>query len=573
MERVPLWPFALIAAAVIYAWHAEATRSRGAATSPAVPSPRVAFPALDSLIPELPRVTPLADLPLRCETEDVNGRRTVRLSAGGGSATLVLTLPPPAAGPPSGQRIEIGNSAVAFLGRASQGDDTADRIFLPAQITADDRVDGARFVAAVAAWLGVPGPEPPDAPGTLVPVRGTYDIETRVGGGLRLYFDLEFDLLPARFQLDLAIDGTRASLRDPGKQQQGALLDVLARALRDGRPSRRTRDDDLRFAAQGPLVGEVRPLGGRVDVGQHAWIGNVLVGEARGDPERLVAWTEPASEHRVLGDVGGRVVQFDALPHGRIGVLCVRTARRRGYSSDEPAIVHVATVEPPTVRTLAESDATVQFDWLWRPAWSPDGTLLAIEGSVGSPPTRRSIVRIVAIDSGGTVRETSPDDDLHGPRWVAGQLVLRHSYEVGGSLLRWDLASGRLLPFTGPLEGDESMIPMSRQRHGEPPPGAEVPDLSFDGRALVIRIAGRERRFAARTDAEARALDDGRGLFWIGPRRIVLRLDDPVALDLETLELRYVFPTPGPEIEDASADGRWITARDAAGELIWGEVR
>ena len=60
---------------------------------------------------------------------------------------------------------------------------------------------------------------------------------------------------------------------------------------------------------------------------------------------------------------------------------------------------------------------------------------------------------------------------------------------------------------------------------------------------------------------------------WLGPQYLLVKLDQPMALDLATGKLHYLFPASGMRVQASSPDGRLLVARDERGDSYWAERR
>ena len=101
-----------------------------------------------------------------------------------------------------------------------------------------------------------------------------------------------------------------------------------------------------------------------------------------------------------------------------------------------------------------------------------------------------------------------------------------------------------------------------------PAPGARE-HVSPDGRYRSIAVGERlriadgqgERFFESALDAAAIIALSENYATWLGPHTVLLRAEEPIALDLETLRTRLVSDDRGASVVTASADGRWVLLR------------
>jgi hypothetical protein len=109
-------------------------------------------------------------------------------------------------------------------------------------------------------------------------------------------------------------------------------------------------------------------------------------------------------------------------------------------------------------------------------------------------------------------------------------------------------------------------------------PSLRSPDGRFalDATAEALTITGPDgaRRLEVKRPedrAALRILHDAESPHWLGPAQLLVLLEEPMALDLPTGKLHYLFPLPGMRWSACSPDGRVLVARDADDRYVWAQ--
>jgi hypothetical protein len=482
-------------------------------------------------------------------TTDPAGRRFL-IRRGNGEATLTLYDASKGAGAPDGMTFGRG------------------------VLEASDRTKGAAFVAAVAGWLGQETPGNAARQGELRPFAINY---VRLGAdesweANKLF--LEDGELSAEVFFNVSLDQTRARFVEKDEDYREPLVALLALALRDGRPPRRTKATDPNFASDAPLVGRLSAVAGAEDASTpDAWIGQRWAATGKDAPGRISLWEALDKPPRVLAELPDRIMSLAASPKkDRLAALTVHSKDPTTTSSTDPGEVVLVDLATGAKKTLVASSDAFVVGMATSIVWAPDGRALAVGGhSPGKPP--QSITRLYDPTDGRIVDATRPDVDGLPARWDAGGVVL----------------TGWVKPSTDdPAASLEHRTWRWQPGKSEPKPsaaGGSTEVHSPDGRVVVrstaaaLEIAGPAgpRRLVPLTDQRDRAAfdaleDDPSVATWLGPRSLVLASDAEVVLDLETAKLRYLFPEGELRLVSASPDGRRIIARDPNGKMLWAEV-
>jgi hypothetical protein len=478
------------------------------------------------------------ELTLRVVPQREGNRRRLRLSSPSGSATLVL---------------EDAKGKGPFL--------FGDGRFEPL-----GREDGAGFVADVARWLGVDPPPDPPRPGSLEPFKIAYALLGDRDGWEATKLFLEFGHRYAEVFLNLHPSGTEAVLLEKDEEYREDLVALLAMALRDGTPQRRTvaRDPDL--ATDEPLVAQLRPLRCEGELKRAMWTARGFLGVVGSRPARFVLWADGSAEPSDAGTADGVVTFLASSPKGdRVAAMLVHPGQPDAYSSDDPTDLLVLDL-PGGVRTIARSEPELLLMSHSAVAFSPDGTMLAASAPVDSKPPRRSRVRVFHAATGGRLFETDPSLDLDVEAWDPDGLVLcraefddRLGYKR--TWYRWAPGSGdpaEIAPV--PLRSPDRRYSIGATADGD----------------LEVRGPDGVRTFASGDDEE-RTFFLGLEEFppqWCGPHGLLVTLGaDLLVLDLETMKLRHVFPARGWSLVAADPAGIRILATDAEGLPHAGEAR
>jgi len=274
-----------------------------------------------------------------------------------------------------------------------------------------------------------------------------------------------------------------------------------------------------------PLVPSLSPIADETDPLQpNAWAGDAFVAMELGPTGmRLMVWTDLAKPPFPLAQVTGTITRIVASPRqGQIALVVFRPTDHPAPSPDDPADILIASTDRHGVRPLFDASDDFTVRTTSQVIWSPDGASLTVDGEGPGQPPRPKQTRV------------------------------------------YDAGTGQLIA--------------SR-------PTAAKPDATTlrapDGRHTVafrdasIQIDGR-RRFDAKSEAERTAVaalrEHPERAAWLGGRALVLQSDAPMALDLATGKLRYIFPEGDFELMSASDDGSRVVARDRDQRLLWGRV-
>jgi hypothetical protein len=471
-------------------------------------------------------------------TADPAGRR-LRLLLGGGEATLTLLDP--------------GNG---------KGDDVA---FGRGELAATDPKRGGPVVAAIGRWLGQAPPAAPEAPGALKPFPITYArLGTQDGWECdKLFF--EEGASEAELFLNVRLDGKQARLVEKDEEYRKPLLALLATALRDGTPPRRTSGPEL--AGASPLVASLAPIAGAAGASEpEIWAGTSWLARVEGGgTERVLVWTDLAKPPRVLAEVEGAINRIVPSPRGdRVALLVLHPSQPRTLSSEDPGDVVLVPIGGGAARPLVTSGADFVVGMMSQPVWAPDGAALAVDGRAPGKPPRPTLTRVYDAASGRLLASTPSATPGPAPkRWDRDGLILRTWAKDGEQTLRW--LPGKSAPAA---EHRAAATPLRS------PDGRYV--VAFRGAGVDISGPGGRRRFDARSAGDRAAVDalhdDPELTAWLGGGALVLQSDAPVALDLATAKLRYLFPDGDFQFLSASADGGRVIARDRERRLLWGAV-
>jgi hypothetical protein len=458
------------------------------------------------------------------------GERRIHLrSRKGGEATLVLEA-------------RSGSSSGFGFGRAR----------LEPEL---DRSRGAALVNAVAGWLHRPPPAP-GRTGALEPFPLTYVVLGDDDGWEAIKLFLERGERNAEVFLNLSSDQRHARLVEKDEDYRDDLLVLLALALRDGSPPRRSPQTDPLVASMQPLFGDFQPvadgerLRGLVGTARGFLAARELAPAARRNSEVLL-WKHPRERPRRVARSEGVVNAIVAAPAGELcGLAVLFPSTEDGLSSRDPSEVDLLD---PNTGLIGKLDAGSGF--VFEGVFSPDGRQVAL--------AHEKATRVYDVASRKLVAST-PDLDVAPRRWSPDGLRLRRlSYQSGAAeitLYRWRPGKGELQPIAAePLSSPDGRFRL------EPTP-----------QGLAIRGPGGTRTVAATLPEDLPAFHNLLGENdprWIGPHHLAVVLDEPMALDLATGKLHYLFSAPGLRIEASSPDGRILVAADDHGNAFWAERR
>jgi hypothetical protein len=494
-------------------------------------SPKAPPPAPPKKV-QAPPPAPVKDpaMVLDAVVEKSPGQRVIRLTAkGGGQATLVLEDP------------QSRSSEGFGFGRGRLEPDP-------------DRTKGAAFVNALAGWLQQT-PPPEGRTGELGALPLSY---SRLGAGdgweaSKLF--LEKGPRKTEIFFNLSADGRRARLVEKDEDYREDLVALLAVALRDGSPPRRSPQSDPLVASMEPLFGIFQPVarGNRLRSVVPIEGGFLAAHETKQGGRRLsevLLWTHPKEAPRQVATSQGVFDGILPAPGGKRCVLAVAYPRSDfALARNDPAELVVLDLGDGSIAKVVDVNA-LGFSG----AVAPDGRHVAI--------AQAKVTQVYDLTSRQLVASTAPALDVAPVRWSADGLMLQHlDLGLGSTVTRyqWQPGQGEPQELKGPLPS-----PDGRYR------------LEATKEALTISGPGGTRQVKPTHPEDADAFDplhsedDPR---WLGPQHLLVLLDEPMALDLSTGKLHYLFPAAGMRVQASSADGRILVARDERGDSYWAERR
>jgi hypothetical protein len=478
-------------------------------------------------------------------TTDPVGRR-LRIRIGGGEVALTL------ADTPAGSRDSNG---IAFG---------------TGVLEAADRARGNGVLEAIAGWLQEKVPPAPTRPGSLAPFQLSY-VSLGTDGSWeanKLFF--EDGAENAEIFLNLRKDGAQARLLEKDDSYRKPLLAILARAIRDGRPPRRTPANDPTFSSAVPVVASLAPLIGGKDAGKpETWIGHALAATTKVAPAKVLLWDDLGKPPRSLVELPGRISALVVSPKAdRLAAMVVHPKDNVGMSSDDPGEVVVVALSDGAKRSLVTSSEQFQFGFLSTLVWAPDGRALAIGGHGTGKPARQ-VTRVYDLAAGKATYVSSPELDAGPVRWDASGLTLAAWIVGKGGTSGDDME--RKLWLWRPGQRDPAAVPSEASKLRTPDGTMTV---NVAPTALTIESPKGRRRFTPGNPQDLSSLEslaeDPSMASWLGPSALVLASDADVVLDLQTAKLRYLFPEGETQFVSASPDGRHVVAQDPQGKLLWG---
>jgi hypothetical protein len=506
---------ALLAAAGVF-WLRRPPRPR-----PPAPAKKVAAPA----------PAPVVDtaLILDAVVEKSPGQRVIRLTAKeGGQATLVL------------EDAQSRSSDGFGFGRA--------RLEAPA-----DRSKGAAFVEAVARWLQQ-APPPAGRSGELEAFPLTY---MRLGAGDGWEANtlvLQKGAHRPEIFFNLSADGRRARLVEKDEDHREDLVTLLALALRDGSPARRSPQNDPLVASMEPLFGLFQPLARGNQLRAMVPIeGGFLAGHTTKKGGRQISevllWKHPREAPRQVATSPGLFYDILPAPGGGRCVLAIGYPRGDfALGRNDPAELVVLDLSDGSVAKVVDVNA-----FGFTGAVAPDGRQVAI--------AQGKVTQVYDLATRQLVATTGPALDVDPVRWSAEGLVLQHidfgSGKTPVTLYRWQPGQGEPQELPGPLPSPDGRYRLAATEEG----------LTISGPGGTRQVKATRPEDVAAFDP-LRSEDDPR---WLGPQHLLVTLDEPMALDLSTGKLHYLFPAAGMRVEASSPDGRILIARDERGDSYWAE--
>jgi hypothetical protein len=490
-------------------------------------------------------------LPLTVSVADSESGRRVSLGAGEGTAILTLKKPEPKA------------ETVGGFGRCT--------------LEAPDRKAGAAFLAAVAKWLEVPIGPPAQPENPLVPAPCTYAV---LGGGKdpsgrqwlvrKLFFETRSD--SAEVYLRMSADDKRAELLEKDPDYRQPLVTAFASALRDGPAPRRTTATDPNLASDAPLVTALAPLAGAdAEVGSPTWAGDRLLAVRRSNRDSvLLVWDKLDQAPRELAHIEGRVYSLHADPtHARVAVIVLFPDADGSISSNSPGSATVVEIPGGRVVPLHPRESKLRVGMLSFPWWSPRGDqlALAVEREAGDGGTEGRLTLVYDAATATRIDATAPELGARPNEWTSKGLELEHIFFEAGDRetkrKHWLWQPGKSAPV--PVEGPEPPATEARSPDGRF--GVRVRD-----KGLLVTGEGGERRFtSARVDDQDAIESLASEATWIGGAGLLLRSDDPLLLDLETLKVRLLLPEGAPS-RDAISNGKLLLVSGDDERLQWGAV-
>jgi hypothetical protein len=449
-------------------------------------------------------------------------------------------------------RLEEGEVTLTLFDPRESSDPDLPAAFGKARLEAKDAKSGGAFVAAFARFIGAPERRPRIDPTPLVPLELDYVRLAKAEEGrpetTKLF--LHGKRREAEVFFDLWPDGVRAAFLEKDEMYRRDLIAILAETLRDGPPPRRTTETDPHLASNEPVFGHTSPLPGGKDLGDVAFVDDVLVATVDDeDHSKLLRWKDLALPPDTLETLRGDALALSAAPKGGLVAIVLS-----GDGADAGATktlmvvdVHSGALTP----LMSDVDLAGQAQ---PPVWSPDGKRIAI-ASVHVGQDAPALVRVVDVAKRAIVATASARGVP--TRWTTSGLLLRGpgaSYDAPQRTFLW-------VPGTGdPTEFD---VP----KKWESPDGRFTISPGKDG----LYGAG-DVKFEPSRDADRDAIADlgDDAPTWIGPHTLLLASDDLFALDVETMRLRYLTGDAAlVRLVASSPDGKRALLGDASGALVF----
>lgn len=429
------------------------------------------------------------------------------------------------------------------------------------ELSSPNAASGGEVVGAVARWLHRKPPAAPKPPGALRPFAINYVNLGSDGQWEANKLFLQDGAREAEVFLNIRADGKRAFLLEKDEDYRRDLVSLLATALRDGKPPRKTSGREL--AGPEPLVPSLAPIAGPgMIVSPQAWVGGAWIAVVESGPNnRVLLWNDLAKQPRLLAEVKGDVNSLAVSPRrDRVALLVIHPARAGSLSSADPGEVLVAPVDGGPARMLVAAQPDFTVGMMSRVVWSPDGAALAVNGMAAAKGLA-TLARAYDVATGRVLAGTRPEPVAGIPvGWEGDAVVLLKWGKKGRETVRWRPGKGEPIP-------DRHRAPLHS------PDGRYTVALRSSG--LEIADPSGHRTFKARGEEDRgamTALSENAEAPWLGAGALVLDSDSPVALDLATAKLRYLFPEGKFTFVGASDDGQRVVARDADGRLVWGRV-
>ncbi|MEJ7734019.1 MAG: hypothetical protein WKG00_33100 [Polyangiaceae bacterium] len=218
---------------------------------------------------------------------------------------------------------------------------------------------------------------------------------------------------------------------------------------------------------------------------------------------------------------------------------------------------------------LHPRESTLRVGMLTNLWWSPRGDQLAfgVEREAGDGGTDGKVTLVYDAAAATRVDATAPELDARPDGWTSKGLELDHiSFDPGARETKrkhWLWQPGKSAPV--PVEGAEPAAAEARSPDGRF--GVRVRD-----KGLLVTGEGGERRFTSARVEDQDAIEALESdATWLGGAGLLLRSDDLLLLDLETLKVRLLLPDGAPSRE-AISNGKLLLVSGDDERLQWGAV-
>jgi hypothetical protein len=504
--------------------------------------PPAPLPGKDTAITPLPLPSPIqaTEFAFSTETTRVNGRRHLVLRAGDAAALLKIADPTDYAG---------------------------DRASGRASIEALSPDQGARFIEDISLWLKAPK-APSLEPAPVYPLFGTYVSEASLDGWERLRLRFSHGATMAEVEVKLSADGARGAIVEVVPEVRGALIDLLAGALRDGF-ARRTPEQDANFETNAPYWSEFQPLGGENNgsrmqawpVQNGAW-GTIL----NGTKTTIVWWDKLSAAPTEIARIDGIVTTLTPAPKGRRAVAAVvRPSRNypagvRGFAADD--LTSLLLLDPAKAQPVVLIPPGQRIDFRPGLAWSPLGSAVAVESTSHTLRGAEQQLRVFDVATGSELGATTPNERTILLEWGAQGVIFASATDDGAGnatihRFRWTPSGD------APKQLDDVFVTRS--------PDGKYSFALAQGAIEISGPTGLEPFPTIYTD-DRKALEYAASVrtWWLGGHRLLLVSDDLLVFDLSTRKLRYAFPaTRSLLVQGTSTDGETVIVRDEEDRLFW----
>lgn len=475
-------------------------------------SHRSYYPPPTLNLPSLPAYTPPPAWPTLPSAPNASDEEPVKVGGGLGEDAHALNFGLTSEVMPGGKRLRLtagGGSAVLELGDVeSRGSLFA---FGKARWVPGDRAEGEKFAAAVAKWLKVK--LPPGKAGTLEPFPISY---VQLGNDERwqankLFFEVGSQYAEVFF--NVAADGSRAQFSEKDEEYRKDLVSLLARILRDGAPPRRTPETDATLGSAEPLFAAMKPVPGSDYVTAGAWVKSSWVAARQSlGRSTVLVWSDLSAMPRELGSIDGRVAAIAPSPSGdQVALTVVHPKMRGSWASDDPGSIYLVAMSGGEPKELVKTSEEFHFYGGAAVKWSADGTQFSIDGT---PAKGKVVLRTYDATTGAVISNGPYKRAVAVSESPDGQ----YKFTVGKSAL----------------------------------------DVRGPAGALKWVPAAPEKSALSGLRDEPR---------FVGPHSVVVYGEEPMALDLASCKVRYLFAKRGPRLDSASPDGALALVRD--GEQLY----